>query len=251
MISVPLPSLVLLLLCLTLSSAARCETIKLAIASNFMHTAKQLIKDFHATTQITTRTSYGSSGKLGGQIAHGAPFDILLSADQKVPRYLASQGLALGDTQFTYAIGKLSLCSTQAIDNGTPEGLLANSQGKRIALANEKLAPYGAAAGQVLSKLKVKEPKTFPWVRAENVSQVFQFLISQNVDFAFVAKSQLVSSHLLSQNHCISISSGLYSPIRQDAILLAKGGESGAAKSFLAYLKSDSAREIIKQFGYD
>lgn len=243
--------LITIFVSMSLSSIVRSESLQIAVASNFMLAAKALSNSFHSDTGVKPRISYGSSGKLSAQIAHGAPFEVFLSADQKMPAYLASQNLALSETQFTYAIGMLSLCSVFDISKTSAAQLLQNIGDKKIALANEKLAPYGLAALEVLTKLKIAERKNARWIRAENASQVFQYLISQSVDYAFIAYSQLANTTLLAPNHCTSIPPELYSPIRQDAILLNKGKYSKSAQMFFEYLKSDQAQLIIKQFGYN
>jgi molybdate transport system substrate-binding protein len=42
----------------------------------------------------------------------------------------------------------------------------------------------------------------------------------------------------------------LFSPIRQDAVLLKTGANSEASKAFLAFLKGPEAKALIEQFGY-
>jgi molybdate transport system substrate-binding protein len=46
------------------------------------------------------------------------------------------------------------------------------------------------------------------------------------------------------------IPSNLYSPIRQDAVLLKNGQGNAAAQALLQYLRGDAARALIRAYGY-
>jgi molybdate transport system substrate-binding protein len=215
-----------------------------------MNAAKVLINDFESRTGIPVRASYGSSGKLAAQIKHGAPFELFLSADQKMPDYLEHEDFGIKGSQFTYAIGKLAVCSTSSIKNDSLLNIISANEHKKIALANERLAPYGKAAFETLNKLIQPATSDNKWIRADNVAQVFQFLISGNVALAFVAQAQVLSSDMINKDNCQLIPNNFYSPIHQNAILLKKGINSSAAGLFMDYLKSARAREIIVKLGY-
>ncbi len=241
----------LALAAIALPSRVYSETLYIAVASNFMSTAKSLIKDFEAQQQHTAKAAFGSSGKFVAQIKHGAPFDVFLSADNKMPSFLADNKLAKAESQFTYALGQLVLCSTSILPTNKSLGSLLQSRGTaKLAYANERLAPYGLAASQVLKRLNILETPKSTWVRGENVAQVFQFLVSGNAQLAFVANAQVKTKEHPEIKSCRSIPSELYDPIQQDAILLNRGLSSEAARSFIQYLRNDKARQIIEQHGY-
>jgi molybdate transport system substrate-binding protein len=46
------------------------------------------------------------------------------------------------------------------------------------------------------------------------------------------------------------VPSGLYSEIRQDAVLLKTGESNAAAKALLDYLRSTPAKVVISSYGY-
>ena len=227
------------------------ESANIAVASNFISTAKVLIKNFESESKHKIHASYGSSGKLVAQITHGAPFELFLSADQKSPHFLSAKHLTLPESQFTYAIGRLALCANTPISDASLSNILKAPQIKKIALANAKLAPYGRAAQQVLQQLEIDQTDRNKWIRGENIAQTFQFLVSGNVNLAFIAKAQANSSDNIQSEACISIPSELYDPIKQDAILLSRANKSPAAIAFYNYLKQGKAREIIQGFSYN
>ena len=55
----------------------------------------------------------------------------------------------------------------------------------------------------------------------------------------------------LSQGSVWVVPTHLYTPIRQDAVLLAKGRNIGAAQALMTYLRSDKAQAVIRAYGYD
>ena len=239
---------------------AHAQSINVAVASNFTHPIKALIKAFEKQSDHNVRVSFGSSGKFYAQIKHGAPFQVFLSADQTKPLALEKEGLVMAGSRFTYAIGRLAIWSSK--ENFIDERLipLKNGHFNKLALANPKLAPYGVAAAQVLDNLKLTNSTQSKWVQGENIAQTYQFVSTGNSDLGFVALSQIIQ-HTKSQNsaNTTSIKQGsawvipnhLHRPIRQDAVLLKRGKDNQTAYAFMQFLKNQQAKEIINTFGYE
>ncbi len=238
-----LNSLLLCLLFFTPICAA--ETAKIAVATNFIPTMRLLEVKFEETTQHELTIISGSTGKLYLQTLNGAPFDAYLSADQKHAQLLADSPKAIADTQFTYAIGKLVLWAPNR-DKASWESILKSDT--KIAIANPKLAPYGVAAIEFLEKFcKTKDFKP-KLVLGENVGQAYAMVASGNASIGLLAGS-FFSTEI--DKDVWIIPEQDYSSIRQDALLLSNGYSNQAAISFLSFLKSDIAREIIENSGYD
>ncbi|GAA3934213.1 molybdate ABC transporter substrate-binding protein [Litoribacillus peritrichatus] len=227
------------------------ESIHIAVASNFTPVMKELAFEFEKSTGIKVKASYGSSGKFVAQIAHGAPFQAFFSADQAKPKALEHQKLALPETRFTYAIGALVLWSTKQTDQDNLIAQLKNESYRNIAFANPKLAPYGAAALDVFRNLKLPTPERYKWLQGENIAQTYQFISTGNADLGFIALSQLKQQVSQPKGVTWEIPKHLYSPIKQDAVLLKRGQTSQATKDFLMFIHSKTSQEIIKSFGYD
>lgn len=230
-----------------LSTAARAETVSVAVAANFADATKAIGAAFKAKTGNDIRVSAGATGALYTQISQGAPFEVLLSADSKTPKKAVDSGFAVKDTEFTYAVGKLVLFSA---DPALVTGAETLNSGKfeKLALANPDAAPYGAAAIAALKKLGLYESLQPKIVTGESIAQAYQFVDTGNAELGFVALSQVVKRSTGSQ---WLVPQGDYAPITQDAVLLLPGKDSSAAKGFLAFLKGDEAVGIIKSFGYD
>ncbi|WP_319568798.1 molybdate ABC transporter substrate-binding protein [Cohaesibacter marisflavi] len=221
---------------------------KVAVAANFTAAAKEIATAFAAETDHTATLSFGSTGKLYTQISNGAPFSIFLAADQARPIKAETDGLAVPDSRFTYAQGKIVLYSTDP-DLVDSDGAVLRAPDKfhKLAIANPKTAPYGAAAMETLDKLDVPAAVMDALVRGDSISQTHQFVASGNAQLGFVALSQVVNSK---EGSRWVVPDDLYAPIKQDAVLLKTGAEDEAAKAFLAFLKGETAREIILKFGY-
>jgi molybdate transport system substrate-binding protein len=196
------------------------------------------------------QASYGATGKFYAQIKNGAPYDVLLAADDTTPARMATEGLAQTASRFTYAVGKLVLWSKKPGYVDARGEVLKGSFGK-LAIANPKLAPYGVAAQETLQKLGLWRGVQDRIVMGENISQTLQFADTGAADLAFVAMSQTVRDGKPVGGSSWIVPQALYTPIRQDAIVLAQPQDQTATAAFMAYLKSPRAITVIRSFGYD
>jgi molybdate transport system substrate-binding protein len=203
------------------------------------------------TTGHTLRLSTGASGAFYTQIRNGAPFDVFLSADNERPEQLEKDGLALPGSRFTYATGKLVLWSAKAGRVDDQGAVLKAADLGKVAYANPKTAPYGAAAAQVLDKLGLRGTITPKLVQGESIGQTFNFVKTGNADVGFVAMSQVLEGGRLKEGSMWAIPQANYDPIRQDAVLLKKGADNEAAKALLRLLQSPNIRDLIRSYGYD
>lgn len=230
---------------------ARAEEVQVAVAANFTAPMQKIAANFEKDTGHKAQLSFGATGKFYAQINNGAPFDILLAADDEIPAKLVQQNTAVKASRFTYAIGKLVLWSARAaIVDGKGE-VLKQGGFDRIALANPKLAPYGAAAMDAMKALGVDVKLMPKFVQGENISQTYQFVASGNALLGFVAMSQVYEDGKLKSGSAWIVPSNLYAPIRQDAVILDKGKSNAAAAALMKYLKGDKARAVIKSYGYE
>ena len=246
------PSRLLLAAALCVASlAAGAAEVQVAVAANFSAPMRRIAADFEADTGHKALLSFGSTGAFYAQVRNGAPFQLLLSADDETPARLEKEGAAVAGTRFTYAVGRLVLWSAQpgAVDD---KGEVLRKPGDgRIAIANPKLAPYGAAAIEALTALGLLKALQPRFVQGENIAQAFQFAASGNGQLGFVALSQVMVDGRIARGSAWLVPANLHSPIRQDAIVLAPGKDSAAATALAAYLKGEKARAVIRSFGYE
>ncbi|WP_425409468.1 molybdate ABC transporter substrate-binding protein [Hyphococcus sp.] len=236
---------------LVFMSPARAADALVAVAANFKEAADVLAADFEMRTDHTITLASGSTGKLYAQSINGAPFHVFLAADQERPALLVENGSAVAGSQFTYAAGRLALWSAEParLANGDGEDALRAGRFRRLAIANPDLAPYGAAAKQVLQKLEIWDDVQSKIIMGENVVHSFTYAATGNAEFGFVALSSIISLNATSAIYW-EPPSDLYTAIKQDAVLLKAGAANEAAAAFIDYLKGDDARAIIARLGY-
>jgi molybdate transport system substrate-binding protein len=235
----------------SISSLSYADTTLVAVASNFTKPMTEIAAEFEKSTGHTAQLSFGSSGKFVSQVENGAPFEVFLAADENAPLKLEQSGFAVEKSNFTYALGKLVLWSATAnyVDD---KGEILNKGGfKHLALADPKLAPYGAAAIEVLKNKNVLDKVQSLFVLGENISQAHQFISTGNAELGFVALSQVAENDKFTSGSGWIVPANLYAPIKQNAVLLTLGAENPATKALLDYLKSAPAKAIIKKYGYD
>lgn len=237
----------------TAGSAAKPATaaeVHVAVAANFTAPMRQISQAFERDTGHRAVLAFGATGALYAQIRHGAPFDVLLAADAATPARLEAEGLARSGSRFTYAVGRLVLWSAQPGLVDERGAVLKSERVERVAVANPKLAPYGAAALQAMEKLGVADALRPRLVQGENIAQTHQFVASGNATLGFVALSQVFADGRLTGGSGWIVPAELHDPIRQDAAWLTRAQDNPAAAELMRYLRGDTARAIIARFGY-
>jgi molybdate transport system substrate-binding protein len=233
------------------SHAVSADEVQVAVAANFTAPMQTIAAAFEKDTGHKAQLAFGSSGKFYAQIKNGAPFQVFLSADDEKPAKLEEEGMAVPGTRFTYAIGKLALWSAKEGMVDSKGEVLKKGGYVHLAIANPKLAPYGAAAIEVLKKLNLLEAIQPRLVQGENIAQTYQFVASGNAELGFVSLSQVMQDGRLTKGSGWIVPDNLHALIRQEAVILANGKGNAAAIALLAYLKSEKAKTIIRGFGYD
>ena len=235
---------------LILSSLARAGEVQVAVAANFTAPMKAIVAEFEKATGHKAALSFGATGKFHAQIRNGAPFQVFLSADDETPAKLEQEGLALPGSRFTYAVGALALWSARPDFVDAKGEVLSRGAFAHLAVANPKLAPYGAAAMETLDKLGLASTLQAKFVQGENIAQTHQFVTSGNAELGFVALSQVMKDGRISSGSAWIVPAGMYRPIRQDAVILAPGRDNPAANALLRFLRTRAAIAMIQSYGY-
>ena len=235
---------------LALASFAHADGVSVAVAANFTAPLQKIAADFEKDTGHKVVASFGSTGKFYAQIKGGAPFELLLSADDETPAKLVAENAAVAGSQFTYAIGKLVLWSAKPGVVDDQGAVLKKGGFDFIALANPKLAPYGAAGMEAMKALGVLDALQPKVVTAENITQTHQYISTGNALLGFVALSQVLRDGKIEGSSWI-VPARLYTPIRQDAVILDKGKGRPGPLALMQYLKSAKAVAVIQSFGYE
>lgn len=241
------PCVFLALFVLLAGPARAGETVTVAVASNFSRAAAELAARFAGETGVTVRLSNGSTGKLYAQIVNGAPFDVFLAADANRPALLEESGHAVAGSRFTYAIGALVLWSRDATNC---LAALRDEGSGHVALANPATAPYGQAAKEFLVNMGYWDAVSKRAVYGENIMQALQFTATGSAVLGVIARSQLADPNLSDAACTWDVPAESHLPIEQQAVLLASAADNESARRFVAFVRSDTAREIIVRHGY-
>lgn len=239
----------LLLICI--STPLHAAEVSAAVAANFAAPMEHIGALFQKESGHTVKVSLAASGKLYTQIKGGAPFDVLLSADEEIPKRLILEGFAVGGSRFVYATGRLVLWSAQPDLVDDKGAVLNRGNFDRLAIANPIFSPYGTAAKETLTKLTMWNSMQKKLKKGEDVTQTYQLAATEKVDLAFIALSQVMRNGKVTAGSWWLVPPELHNPVRQSAVLLSGAKDQAAAKEFLAFLKSEKARAVMHGYGYE
>ncbi|MDX9874858.1 MAG: molybdate ABC transporter substrate-binding protein [Spongiibacteraceae bacterium] len=225
--------------------------VRVAAAANFATALRELTPLFEVQTGHRVVLSLGATGLLYAQISHGAPYDVFLAADATTPRQLIDAGRAVPESYFIYARGRLVLWSRQADYVDGDGQVLSHGTFSRLAVANPQTAPYGAAAYETMTALGVLNKLRGKLITGENIAQTLQFVHSGNVPLGFVGLAQVRALPPAERGSHWLVPASYHQPIRQAAVLLNTARERTAAESFLAFLRSPEAAQMLERLGYE
>ncbi|WP_201540003.1 molybdate ABC transporter substrate-binding protein [Psychrobacter sp. 1044] len=238
------------------------QTLRIAAAANLSDVLPEIIAGYKMDKNLPAQAidvTYASSGKLYAQITSGAPYDIFLSANQEFPAKLAKEKLDNAKSAdeathepFTYTQGQLALYSVnkslKGLNTTTLNALLMSESDSKITIANPELAPYGKSAQAYLQSQNIFDTLTEQSriIQAENIGQAFQYAHTGNVDYGFVAQSQLTAIKATPEQF-YTLAPESYPPILQDGLVIS---ETAAATDFSNYLRSPAGQQYFSDAGY-
>ena len=235
---------------LAFTTLARADVVQVAVAANFTAPARALAEVFARTTGHEARLSFGATGAFYTQIKNGAPFDVLLAADNERPARLEKEGDTVAGSRFTYATGQLVLWSAKPGFVDDQGAVLKGGHFGKIAIANPKNAPYGAAAVEAMEKLGLAATLQPKLVTGESIGQTFNFIATGNAELGFVALAQVLEGGKLKSGSMWVVPAQYHAPIIQDAVILKRAANNPAAKAWMELLKTPQSKELIRSYGY-
>lgn len=237
----------LLFMTLAVAANAAADEVRVAVATNFVGAMEALVERFEEASGHTVLVSSGSTGGHYAQIRNGAPFEAFFAADTERPRLLEAEGLAVPDSRFLYAVGRVALWSTRANYVDDDGKILETGDFRHLAIANPELAPYGAAARDVLTARGLWDRLQPRLVNGQDIGQAYSFVQTGNAELGFVAWAQLKQPDREIAGSYWLVPESLHRPIEQEAVLLR---DVPAARALVEFIKSAEAREIIRSYGY-
>ena len=236
---------------LAFTTLARADVVQVAVAANFTAPARALAEVFARTTGHEAKLSFGATGAFYTQIKNGAPFDVLLAADNERPARLEKEGDTVAGSRFTYATGQLVLWSAKPGLVDDEGAVLKHGQFGKIAIANPKNAPYGAAAVEAMEKLGLAATLQPKLVTGESIGQTYNFIATGNAELGFVALAQVLDGGKLKSGSMWVVPAQYHAPIIQDAVILKRAANNPAAKAWMELLKTPQSKALIRSYGYE
>lgn len=245
-------ALLLILLFFLSAPKVHAQSLRIAAASDLQFALADLAASYEKQSGAKLAITYGSSGNFYAQIQNGAPFDLFFSADTSYPQKLIETGLADPDSRYTYAFGRIVLWfppESPLIPANFQWNTLLDARIQKIAIANPEHAPYGRAAVAALQKAGIYERVKSKLVYGENISQAAQFVQSGSAQAGILALS-LTFAPAMKSGQIWEIPRNLYPPLEQAVVLMKSSGNKPAARAFLAFLRSESARTTLARYGF-
>jgi len=235
------------LLFASFSSAWAGDRLIVAVAANFILPSQELVKMFQEKTGVAVKATYTSTGKLFSQIVKGAPYDLLLAADEKRPHLLFEKGLS--DRPFVYARGQVVLWTAKKEFCGVSDWreVIQRKEVRKIAIANTVTAPYGTVAMHVLKKAGLWDELEAKFVFPQSVAQAFQYAVTESADLGFCAYSSTYSAY--GRKGCVYMIPEA-PPVIQAACVLTNTANRKAAEQYAAFLLSPEAVTVKARYGY-
>lgn len=228
-------------------SQAAADEIRVAVATNFVPAMSALVERFEAASGHTVLVSSGSTGAHYAQIKNGAPFEVFFSADAERPRLLEAEGRVVPGTRVLYAVGRVALWSARPNYVDAGGAILDTGSFRRLAIAHPELAPYGAAAREILMARGLWDRLQPKLVTGQDIGQTYSFVRTGNAELGFVAWSQLKQSQGEIVGSYWLIPESLHRAIEQEAVLLR---DVPAARALLQFVAGPGGRDIVRSFGY-
>lgn len=232
-------------------AAAQDKTLTVFAAASMKNALDDVNAAYTKATGIKVASSYAASSALARQIEQGAPADVFVSADLKWMNYLAEKKAIKGDTRINLLGNKLVLIAPK--DSKT--GMVTIGQGfdlaklagdGRIATGDVKAVPAGLYAKAALEKLgawQATEPKL---ATADNVRAALLLVSRGEAPLGIVYETDA------KVEPGVKIV-GTFPDNSHEPIIYPVAATATAkpdATSYLAFLRTKTAKDIFEKYGF-
>jgi len=227
------------------------QPVTIAVAANMKNAFAEINAAFRATGKPELRVVFGSSGNFTAQIMNGAPYSLLIAADEHFPLELYKNGKA-ADEGTIYAIGKLAVIAKKSLNLSSAASKAdiagAITKANKVAIAKPELAPYGKAAVQYLKSEGLWDLAKDKLIYADNIGVATMYVASGAADIGFTALSLAMSPELMKSSSYSTLNHAFYEPIKQRMVLM-KNAPAEAVELY-QFMQSAQAKSILHKYGY-
>jgi molybdate transport system substrate-binding protein len=236
------------LVALALGVGLHAAEVTVFAAASLTDSLKQIAADYEKTSGDKIVFNFAASGTLARQIEAGAPADIIFSADETRADALEKKGLLVSKTRKSL-LGN-TLVIILALDAAPIHSVaeLTNAAVQHLALGDAKVVPAGTYAKIYLEKMQLWPAVEAKVVPCESVRAVLAAVESGNVDAGIVYKTDAAISKKVKVAFEVPAADG--PEISYPLALVKDAPQPAAAKKFIAYLDSNAAAAVFRQFGF-
>jgi molybdate transport system substrate-binding protein len=226
------------------------QKITVFAAASTTNAVSDIAKMFEASQKVTVRLSFASSSTLAKQIEKGAPADVYLSANPKWMNYLADKKAIVSSSRTDLLSNRIVLIAPadsplKKLSIGPDldlSGLLGDG---RLAMGDPDHVPAGMYGKKAMKKLGLWDSVKDKVARSKDVRAAL-VLVEQGesplgqvyaTDAAISGKVKVV---------------GVFPEDSHPKVVypLALIKQTGPAKAFVSFLKSDKAAAVFKKYGF-
>lgn len=236
---------------LSVSSAANAATeLKVYAASSMTNAVNDIAQQFETKYDVTVTPVYGGSSSIARQILNGAPADIFISANTKWMDYLVKSKAVKNDSVTNLVRNSLVLIAPKASTIEPFDFSDANAwnqalEGNRLALGNPVSVPAGMYAKESLSNLGVWKKLERQIAPAKNVRLALALVERGEAPLGVVYKTDALLTDKVKVVG--EFANDTHADIIYPAAIVK---DSTQSEQFFEYLKSDDAKKVFAQYGF-
>lgn len=225
-------------------------TLKIAAASSLEYAFQEKLIPMYekAHPTINVEGTYDSSGKLQTQIEAGMEADLFFSAATKQMDALTAEDLVDKTTVENILENKVVLITPQ--DNPADlESFIDITKATSIAIGDPESVPAGQYAQAILEKLNLWESLADRFSLGTNVTEVLHWVAAGSAEAGLVYETDAKTTDqvtVIDEAPAASLSE----PILYPAAVVKTSQHPQATKDFLAFLQSDKAAIVFRDYGF-
>ncbi|MCL0054289.1 molybdate ABC transporter substrate-binding protein [Dehalococcoidia bacterium] len=188
------------------------------------------------------------SQTLAGEIAHGAPADVFISAGPKPMSFLVERNKVDSHSVRGVAGNLLVIAVSSEGDYEELRSIEQLATMKRVAIADPDLAPAGRYAKESLTTIGLWEKIYSTLIYAADVRAALAYVQTGNVDAAIVYSTDLVVAEGVLEKNIIPESS--YSKVTYPGAIVIGSNKKALAEDYFSFLHSEQVASIFKKHGF-
>ncbi len=244
----PLRQIVFATILALAATAGQAAIVTVFAAASLTDALQQIAAAYEKSSGDDIVFNFAASGTLARQIEAGAPADIFFAADETKADALEKAGLLVSGTRKSLLGNTLVIVMPAEAAAIHSPAELTNAAIERLALGDVPTVPCGTYAKVYLEKQSLWHAVEAKVIPCQTVRAVLAAVESGNVDAGFIYKTDAAISKKVKV--AFEVPAVDAPKISYLLALLKDAPQPAAAKKFIAYLDSDSAAVVFKQFGF-